>query len=220
MLPPHHELWSIRTTPKSSQHSLVQRLMFKIMLWWSNDLQEGLGCRNALAPELALRVTGSELHITGICKYTRVHLFKYCSTNLIVKRNSNLHFLPNQHKIPQNALWLFCGSPSPYPFFLTSVTIAIGQSISSYWICFWLWWMRASLPAICVMTGSIKYTSAEAPQLSICCCSPFWRQHQKIVKLSTNCKLEFLTVIQISNITRETFWQINMYEPQKNQIRE
>lgn len=117
MLPPHQELWSIRTTPKSSQQSLVQRLMFQMTLWQSNNPEEGPGCRNALAPELVLRVPESELPITGISEYSSAHLFKYCSTNFIVKINSHLHFLPNQHKIPQNTLWLFCGSPSLYPFF-------------------------------------------------------------------------------------------------------
>lgn len=65
--------------------------------------------------KISLRVTGSELHITGISKYISVHLFKYCSTNFTINNNKkNLHFLPNQHKIPQNTLQLSYGSPSLY----------------------------------------------------------------------------------------------------------
>lgn len=120
--------------------------------------------------KMRLRLTRSELHITGISKYTRVHLFKYRSTNFIVKNNNKKNFkiyICYQTNIKSHKT--LCDSSvvlHPYILsFLTSVTIAIRQSISSYWIHFWLWWMRASLPVISVMTGSMKYTSAEACQL-------------------------------------------------------
>lgn len=167
--------------------------------------------------KISLRVTGSELHITGISKYISVHLFKYCSTNFTINNNKKKINISYQTNIKSHKT--LCNFPMvlhPYIVpFLTSVTIAIEQWITSYWINVWLWRIRASLSAICVMTGSIKYALEEAPQLSIYCCSPLWRQHQKTVKLSTNCKLELLTVIWISNITRETFQQTNMYEPPK-----
>lgn len=46
--------------------------------------------------KMRLRLTGSELHITGISKYTRVNLFKYRSTNFIVKNNNNNNKKPKK----------------------------------------------------------------------------------------------------------------------------